>query len=119
HRLQGQHAMFVGHADVTLDRAHLAFAQLLEMSATQLARELDVAVADALQPADHQADRFPHAADFAIAAFLEGDAEPAVAVAATDVLDTVELCRAVIQLHAFQQLLQRLRLHFAVDTTDV
>lgn len=54
----------------------LTAVQFLGAPAQQSARQLNGAIANAFQAADHQALRFPHPADFAIAAFAQNDAEP-------------------------------------------
>src|SRR5690606_30112368 len=101
HRLQGQGGGRVGvQAQLAAQGVDLLLRQFLRLPAQQLARQADVAVAHALEAADLAALRFPQAAHFAVAAFLDHDLEPVVRVGAADALDLVELGRAVLQGHA-------------------
>src|SRR5690606_30675868 len=101
HRLQGQGGGGgVLELELGAQRVDLLDRQLLRLSAQQLARQADLAVAHALEAADLAALRLPQAAHLAVAAFLDHDLEPVVRVSAADALDLVELGRAVLKRHA-------------------
>src|SRR5690606_30465253 len=104
HRLQGQRRRrTVLEAEVAPQLFDPVGRKLDRLSAQQFARQCDLAVADALEPADLAALRLPQPADLAVAAFLDHDPEPVVGVAAADPLDLVEPGRAVFQRHAATQ----------------
>src|SRR5690606_28983960 len=104
HRLQRQcrwRAVF--QAELLAQRLDAFGRQFLRMSTQQRLRQLDAAVLDALQATDLATLRFPQAAHFAVAAFLEQYAEPVVRIGTADAFDLVELRRAVVQRHAAAQ----------------
>src|SRR5690606_4689952 len=80
-------------AEFPAQRLHVCRRQFLRLAAQQRAGQGDAAVADALEPRDLAALRFPHPADLAVAAFVEHHAEPVVRAGAADALDLVELRR--------------------------
>src|SRR5690606_39008514 len=101
HRLQGQggrrtffQLQFGAQRFDLLDR------QLDRLATQQFARQLHLAVAGALEAADLAALRFPQAAHFTVAAFLDHHAEPVVRIGAANALDLVELGRAIFQCDA-------------------
>ena len=97
-RHQGQRrgrAFFQSHR--LAQRVHLHLRELLRMPAQQWLGQADVAIADALEPADLAALRFPQSTNFAVAAFLDQDAEPVMRIGTTDALDLVELGWAIFQ----------------------
>src|SRR5690606_17952784 len=101
HRLQGQGGSGgVIELELRAQRLDLLLRQLLRLAAQQFTRQADLAVAHALEAADLAALRFPQAAHFAVAAFLDHDLEPVMGVGAADALDLVELRRAVLERHA-------------------
>ena len=93
--------------------------EFFRATAQQSTRQLDTAVADAFQAADHQTLRFPHAAHFAVAAFAQHDAEPGMAVAAADHRDVVEVRGAIVEFDAILETLDGLVGHFAMYAADV
>src|SRR5690606_32101708 len=92
-------------AEFPAQRLHVCRRQFLRLAAQQRAGQGDAAVADALEPRDLAALRFPHPADLAVAAFGEHHAEPVVRAGAADALDLVELRRTVLQRDAAAQAL--------------
>src|SRR6185437_1881968 len=119
HRLQSQCRLYrpcAGDRAQILDRV---FGQRLVLPRTQSARQFDVAVTDALQAADQQSLRIPQAAHFAVAAFVQDHAEPAVAAAAADHVDLVEARGTVFQFDAGFQFFQHLVGHFTVHAAEV
>src|SRR4249919_3193132 len=89
-------------------RVDLFRRQFLRLAAQQRLRQLDHAIANAFEAADLAALRFPQAAHFAIAAFLEKDAEPVVGVRPADAFDLVELRRPVLERDATLQAVDEL-----------
>ncbi|MCW0417692.1 hypothetical protein NB689_003446 [Xanthomonas sacchari] len=104
HRLQGQRrrGAFL-QLQLGAQRLDLVLRQFHRMPAQQFARQRDLAVAGALEPADLAALRFPQAPYFAVAAFLDHHPEPVVRVGAADAFDLVELGAAVLQQHAARE----------------
>ena len=76
-------------------------------------------VADADQSADRVAHRFHHAPHFAVTAFGDGDAVPAVGAFATAVFNRAELRRAVVEHHAVEQFLLFILAQGTQDTDRV
>src|SRR5690625_32558 len=119
HWRQGQHGLRVAESGFLAQRLDRGLVERLGLAAAQGARQLDAAVADALEAADQEALGIPEAPHFAVAAFADGDAEPTVAAAFADQFDRVETRRAVVQVDAGFQLLEGFVRHFAVYAAQV
>ena len=107
HRLQGQGRLgAVLQAQRRAQCLDLVGGQFLGVSAQQFARQGDVAIAGALEPADLAALGLPQPPHLAVAAFADHHPEPVVAAfarrggGAADALDLVEFRRTVVQGHA-------------------
>src|SRR5690606_19982061 len=104
HRLQGQRGRrAVLEPDLPAQSLDALDREFLCLPAQQRLRQLDAAVAHALEPADLATLRFPEPANFAVAALLEQHPEPVVGVGSTDPFYGVELRRAVLQRDAARQ----------------
>jgi hypothetical protein len=84
-------------------RGNVVVIELDEGSALEAARQHDRAIANANQTADGVADRFKHAAHFAVAALRNSHLVPAVSALAATGFKGAELSHAVVELHTFQQ----------------
>src|SRR5688572_21037083 len=100
----------VFQAELRAKHGDLVRRQFLRLAAQQRLRQRHVAVTDALEARDLAALRFPQAADFAVAAFLQQHAEPVVGTvfAAADAFDFGEVRRAVVEQHAAVQAIDEL-----------
>ncbi|CAB5517644.1 hypothetical protein LMG26857_06740 [Achromobacter anxifer] len=87
--------------------------QFFPAAAAQRARQDHVTEAGADQPTDGDAHGFEHAANFAVAAFLQGDPVPAVAAVAAQVVQRTERSHAVVQFDAIDQRLALGLVHLA------
>ena len=94
-----------GHARQIKQGLGISWPQLHPLAATQAARQVQGAVADADQAADGMPQCLEHAADFAVAAFADGDAVPAIGAFTAAFFDMAEMGGAVFQLDAGQQAL--------------
>src|SRR6185437_12540966 len=119
HRLQGKRRLRRPGAGQFAQRIHSIGRQRFVLAGAQAARQFDIAVADAFQAAHQKALRIPQAAYFAVAAFAQHHAEPAVAAAAIDDVDFIEARRTVFQLHAGFQQFQGFIGNFAVHAAQV
>src|SRR5262249_52622983 len=97
HGAQGQDRCRCTQASALAQGLDGGLVEVFAIAAAQGARKFDRAVADALQAAHEEALRIPQAAHFAVTAFADRDAEPAVAAAAADDGDFVEAGGAVFQ----------------------
>jgi hypothetical protein len=84
-------------------RGNVVVIELNEGTAFEATRQHDRTVANANQTADGVANRFKHAAYFAVSAFRNRHFVPAVGTLAAAGFNRPELSHAVVELHAFQQ----------------
>ena len=99
--------------------AHGIFFHLFPTAAFQAARQGHGAVAGTDQARNGQADRFEHAAHFAVTAFADHHAVPLVDAFAAAIGDLRKLRQAVFQLDAGQQLLAHALFQLAQGTHGV
>ena len=104
--------------------ANVTLAEFYKRAALQTAWQHHGSVTDTNQATHGVAHGLEHAAHFAVAAFRNGDAVPAVRTFATALFDRAELGRTVVELNAgdelfflvFAELAQRAHRVFALQT---
>ncbi|CAB3659101.1 hypothetical protein LMG1866_00474 [Achromobacter ruhlandii] len=105
--------VFAQQAQLHHQRGDQRCIELFPAAAAQRARQDHVTETGADQPADGHADRFEHAPHFAVAAFLQGHAIPAIAAVAAQVIERAERRHAVFQLDAIDQRLALRLVHLS------
>ena len=94
-----------GHACQCEQGASVARAQFHPLPASQAARQVQRAVANANEPTDGVPQRLKHAAHFAVASFGDGYTVPAIGTFAAAFFNRGELRRPVVQFNAAEQAL--------------
>ncbi|CUJ18363.1 Uncharacterised protein [Bordetella pseudohinzii] len=94
-------------------RGHQRGIELFPAAAAQRTGQHQITEPGADQPADRDAHGLEHAAHFAVAAFLQRDAVPAVAAIAPEIIEGTESGLAIIQVDALDQRLALRLVHLA------